>query len=366
MIREARKADLPALLDIEARAFSGDRLSKRSFQHLLTKAHATTLVATDDGGTIAGYASLLFHEGTWIARLYSIAIAPEARGRGLSRALMEAALEAARTRDCAVLRLEVREDNAAARHLYDGMGFRVFGRHEDYYEDGEAALRMERSLAEAPAPQARLLPYYAQTLDFTCGPSALMMAMKALDDTAAFDRREELRLWREATTIFMTGGHGGCGPHGLALAAWRRGFEVEIFVNDESALLIDSVRGEDKKAVVRLVHEDMVEQVEAAGIPLTRGTLGLSALVERVAKGEVPIVLISTWALAGQKQPHWVTISDIDEHFVYVNDPEVYDDRSRSDSIRMPVARPEFERMARFGRGKQKAAIILKGRRSPT
>lgn len=365
MIRQATKADLPALLDIEARAFSGDRLSQRSFRHLLTKAHAVTLVAEEAGGLL-GYASLLFHEGTWIARLYSLAVAPEARGKGLSRALLDAAVEAARARDCAVLRLEVREDNAAARRLYDSAGFRQFGSHAAYYEDGATAIRMERSLAAAPAPHARRLPYYAQTLDFTCGPSALMMAMKALDETAAFDRREELRLWREATTIFMTAGHGGCGPHGLALAAWRRGFEVELFVNDAGALLVDSVRGEEKKTVVRLVHDDMAEQVDAAGIPVTHGALGLSALVERVAKGEVPIVLISTWALAGQKQPHWVAISDIDEHFVYVNDPTVYDGRPRVDSIRMPIARPAFERMARFGRGQQKAAVIVKGRRGPT
>jgi len=32
-------------------------------------------------------------------------------------------------------------------------------------------------------------------------------------------REEEINLWREATTIFMTSGHGGCHPIGLALAA---------------------------------------------------------------------------------------------------------------------------------------------------
>ncbi|MFA5119520.1 peptidase C39 family protein [Zavarzinia sp.] len=363
MIRPATKADLPALLDIEARAFSGDRLSSRSFRHLLTKAHARTLIAEDDAGTILGYTSLLFHQGTWIARLYSLAVAPEARGKGLSRPLLDAAIEAARGEDCAVLRLEVREDNLAARHLYEKAGFRRFGVHESYYEDGERALRLEKSLAEAPRPTVRTLPYYAQTLDFTCGPSALMMAMRALDPASPLDRREELRLWREATTIFMTAGHGGCSAHGLALAAWRRGFEVEIFVNDDNALLLNSVRGTEKKEVVQLVHEDMVEQVEAAGIPVTRGVLGLSALVERVTAGEVPLVLVSTWRMAGEKQPHWIAVSDVDEHFVYVNDPTVYDDRTEGDSIRMPIARPEFERMARFGRGQQKAAVVIKGRR---
>lgn len=363
MIRPATKADLPALLDIEARAFSGDRLSERSFRHLLTKAHARTLIA-EEAGVILGYASLLFHEGSWIARLYSLALAPEARGQGLSRLLMQAAIETARSEDCAVLRLEVREDNVAARRLYETMGFRQFGAHARYYEDGANALRLELSLAVAPKPAARLLPYYAQTLDFTCGPSALMMAMRAHDPAAPLDRREELRLWREATTIFMTAGHGGCGPHGLALAAWKRGFEVEIYVNDVGALLLDSVRGTEKKDVVRLVHEDMTEQAQAAGIPIHHAVLDLAGLEELVARGAVPLVLISTWRLAGQKQPHWIAVSDLDEHFIYVNDPTVYDGRSKSDSIRMPLPRSEFARMARFGRGQQRAVVVIKGRRA--
>ena len=43
------------------------------------------------------------------------------------------------------------------------------------------------------------IPHYAQTLDFTCGPSSLIMAMKALKPEVAADRALELQLWREAT-----------------------------------------------------------------------------------------------------------------------------------------------------------------------
>ncbi|HAQ00126.1 MAG TPA: ribosomal-protein-alanine acetyltransferase, partial [Rhodospirillum rubrum] len=74
------------------------------------------------------------------------------------------------------------------------------------------------------------VPLYHQTLEFTCGSACLMMAMHALDSRQPMTRSHEIRLWREATTIFMASGHGGCGPHGLALAAHRRGFEAEIYV----------------------------------------------------------------------------------------------------------------------------------------
>jgi hypothetical protein len=39
---------------------------------------------------------------------------------------------------------------------------------------------------------------------FTCGPAALMMAMHGLNRDYQPSREEEINLWREATTIFMT------------------------------------------------------------------------------------------------------------------------------------------------------------------
>jgi hypothetical protein len=49
----------------------------------------------------------------------------------------------------------------------------------------------------------------------------------------------------------------------MALAAWQRGFDVEVFVNDEGALFVDSVRSPDKKAVITLVQEDFLDQLHA-------------------------------------------------------------------------------------------------------
>src|SRR3546814_337608 len=82
----------------------------------------------------------------------------------------------------------------------------------------------------------------------------MMMAMKALNPVLSLDRKLELRLWREATTIFMTSGHGGCGPYGMALSVWRRGYGAELFVSDPHVPFVDSVRSEEKKEVIRLVQ----------------------------------------------------------------------------------------------------------------
>ncbi|MEY6434133.1 peptidase C39 family protein [Thioalkalicoccus limnaeus] len=364
-IRPATLADLDALVTLERACFETDRLTRRQFRYMLTRARAQTLVADDQGG-ILGYLLLLFNKATASARIYSIAVAAAARGRGIGRALVLAAEEAAWKAERAYVRLEIRRDNQASRTLFERLGYHQFGVLSDYYEDHMEALRFEKTLTPDLKPELARVPFYEQTLDFTCGSSALMMAMKSLDPELLLDRQLELRIWREATTIFMTSGHGGCGPFGLALAASARGFAVEVYVNDRGVPLVDSVRSPDKKEVMRLVHEDMLAEVNRRDIPLVYDTLTLEALQARFEAGAVPLVLISSYRIYEEKFPHWVVVTGFDEHFVYVNDPYVdYENgETPSDSINMPIQQSEFRRMARYGRAGLQA-VVLVARRDP-
>lgn len=150
MIADAEVRDIEDLIRIEDACFHCDRLTRRQFRHLLTRANAATLVARERGGA-SGYATVLFRAGSRRARLYSTAVAPERRGRGLGRALLKAAEAAARRNGAAWMRLEVRTDNAPAIALYRSAGYRLFARRAAYYEDRADALRMEKPLA----PEAR-------------------------------------------------------------------------------------------------------------------------------------------------------------------------------------------------------------------
>jgi hypothetical protein len=302
-----------------------------------------------------------------VARVYSVAVRREAGGRGIGRTLVAAAEVRAWEEERAYVRLEIRRDNLASQALFEGAGYRRFGVLSDYYEDHMEALRYEKALSPGPRPELARVPYYEQTLEFTCGSSALMMAMKALDPGLALDRTLELRIWREATTIFMTSGHGGCGPFGLALAAHSRGFAVDVYVNDTGVPLVDSVRSPEKKEVMRLVHEDMLAQVNRARIPVVYETLSPAALRERFDAGAVPLVLISSYRIYAEKFPHWVVITGFDDHFVYVNDPFVdYENGEKTlDSINMPITRAEFARMARYGRAGLQAVILIARRPQP-
>ena len=365
-IRPAEPADLDPLVELENRCFTHDRLSRRSFRHFLASPTAICLVALDQR-TLVGYALVLLHGRTSLARLYSMATAPEAQGRGIGRALLQAAEAAALDRGAAIMRLEVKPDNAAAIALYRQAGYAEFGVYHAFYEDDSDALRMEHALVPRLQPITSRVPHYRQTLDFTCGPAALMMAMHALDPGIPLERRLELRLWRESTTIFMTSGHGGCGPHGLALAAWRRGFRVELFVNDDRPPFLDTVRDPEKKEVLRLVHQEFVGEIGASDIDLKHRTLGVQELTARVAAGAMVLVMISQYRIYGDKEPHWIIVSGFDQRFIYVHDPYIEKDSwqtSSTDRISIPILRREFELMARYGRSRLQAAVVLHRRAS--
>lgn len=144
-IRPARASDVDALLSIENAVFQTDRLSHRSFRGLIGGASAAVLVA-EAGGRVVGYCVLLFREGSSTARLYSIATKLDSAGKGIGRALIDAAGDAATKRGRRSLRLEVREDNARAIAIYRQAGFAAIGSKPDYYEDGMTAIRMEKPL----------------------------------------------------------------------------------------------------------------------------------------------------------------------------------------------------------------------------
>lgn len=143
-IRPASRADLPALLDLEA-GFQGDRLSRRAFRHHLASPRARLLVAETDAA-IVGYALLLARADSSWWRLYSL-VRAERAPVGTGRRLLRAALDAARAAGARGVRLEVRADNTRAIRLYRDVGFTLFATVDGYYEDGAPALRMALAFA---------------------------------------------------------------------------------------------------------------------------------------------------------------------------------------------------------------------------
>lgn len=151
-IRKGRQSDLAALTAIEAASFASDRLSRRSLRRLLAAETARVRMASLSGRPV-GYHIVLFRSGSAVARLYSIAVDPAARGKGSGAALLGDAERVSRRRGRTALRLEVRADNLGAIRLYESRGYVRIGAYRHYYADKADALRYEKRLG--PGPRAR-------------------------------------------------------------------------------------------------------------------------------------------------------------------------------------------------------------------
>ncbi|TPN76123.1 GNAT family N-acetyltransferase [Mesorhizobium sp. CU2] len=358
-IRKARASDVDDLAAIEKAVFTSDRLSRRSFRQLIERETAKMLVAENDG-RVAGYAVVLFRKGSGVARLYSIAVSPFFGRLGIGRQLLDAAEEAAFEHDRLLLRLEVREDNDRAIRIYEQAGYRKIGREPDYYEDGATALRYEKTL-RGDTPTATEVPFYQQTCEFTCGPCCLMMAMANFDSGFVPDPVMEIRLWREATTVFMMSGPGGCEPFGLAVAGYESGLGAEIFVSFYGALFLQSVRSEDKRRVMELAQVDFRRRAELYGIPVNYRPFGIDDIRSALGEGKLVVVLVSGFLMFGKKVPHWVLAIGDDGDHILIHDPWVEDERQETilDAANIPVPYDIFMNMAQFGRDGLRAAITL-------
>jgi ribosomal protein S18 acetylase RimI-like enzyme len=146
--RRARRSDLAELQALEQAVFTTDKLSRRSFRHFLASRQASLIVG-EEAGKFAGYVLVLYPPRSQLARLYSIAVAPHAGGRGIGPKLLAAAEAAARRRRRRTMRLEVHEDNKRAIARYEKSGYRLFGRHHKYYDDHGHALRFEKPLGRS-------------------------------------------------------------------------------------------------------------------------------------------------------------------------------------------------------------------------
>lgn len=144
-IRRATIDDLADLVTLEKSSFAIERMSERQLRRHLESLTAEVLVATRER-EVVGAAVVFFRRSSDITRLYSLAVAAGARGNGLGEALLARVAHSARRRGSRRVRLEVRSDNPTAQRLYERLGYRHFGSHAGYYEDGQDALRFEKWL----------------------------------------------------------------------------------------------------------------------------------------------------------------------------------------------------------------------------
>ncbi len=158
-IRAGVASDADAILNLERDAFGAEAqaFTPRQVRALLANPRAVVLVATEPDGSIVGWAVGLLRTHTHprsgtrrrSGRVYSVAVASGARGRGIGRALTQNLLGSFREQGVRRAFLEVRVTNATAIALYESLGFTRRGPAvPDYYAPGVDAIRMGMRLGE--------------------------------------------------------------------------------------------------------------------------------------------------------------------------------------------------------------------------
>ncbi|MBE6590206.1 MAG: ribosomal-protein-alanine N-acetyltransferase [Ruminococcaceae bacterium] len=115
--------------EIERESFS-EPWSAQALELLVSDAAIGAVVL--DGERAVAYGGMLWapDEG----QITNIAVREDYRHRGLGRAILAYLIDAARSRGCTLISLEVRESNAAAIALYERYGFGVAGRRKRFYK----------------------------------------------------------------------------------------------------------------------------------------------------------------------------------------------------------------------------------------
>jgi ribosomal-protein-alanine N-acetyltransferase len=140
--------DAPALAVVHARAFDhGWRAEEIA---ALIRSPGGLGLCVREADTVLGFVLVRAIAGQ--AEILTLAVEPAARRRGIARALITAAMAAARAAGAEAMFLEVAADNAAALGLYAAAGFADVGVRPGYYrrETGAADARVLRRDLNTP------------------------------------------------------------------------------------------------------------------------------------------------------------------------------------------------------------------------
>lgn len=132
LARPAHAAAVVELLDMYARDPMGggrglpEHVRRELVPRLREQNNALVLLACDEDaplGLVIAFVGFSTFAARPLINVHDLAVRPEWRGRGVGRMLLDSVERKARELGCCKLTLEVREDNSAARRLYQSLGY---------------------------------------------------------------------------------------------------------------------------------------------------------------------------------------------------------------------------------------------------
>jgi hypothetical protein len=165
------------------------------------------------------------------------------------------------------------------------------------------------------------VPFYQQTMDFTCGAASLLMVLSFYDREFSMNREAEIDIWREGTSVEVL----GMGRYGLSFPLLKRGYRVNIRTNVEGPEFLERIRirlGEQGMKTFMELYTERMERVMKLGLAEERReNVTLDDISETLSGGGVPVLLTDASVLGDDETPHWIVVTGLDENIIYFNNP---------------------------------------------
>ena len=130
-VRPAADSDIPRIFEI-AQNNAQNPWKEHLFEAELQNRYACLLCAETEGEIIGFCDAHLVLEN---AHINELCIESQYRKRGIATMLVCEIMKTAKESGCSNVTLEVREQNAAARVLYEKLGFKIAGKRAGFYHD---------------------------------------------------------------------------------------------------------------------------------------------------------------------------------------------------------------------------------------
>lgn len=137
---------LSEVLLLNLRCFRrGENYTRHTFNYLLTSPRVLGWGLFTSSEKLVGFIFVSAGNES-VGHITTIGIAPEHRQRGLARKLLQHAENSLRKKDFEAIVLEVRVGNFAAQNLYSKYGYVIIQKLKGYYQNGEDAFLMSKTL----------------------------------------------------------------------------------------------------------------------------------------------------------------------------------------------------------------------------
>lgn len=185
----------------------------------------------------------------------------------------------------------------------------------------------------------RPIPFYSQTMDFTCGAACALMVLGYFDSTFPLTRESEMDVWREGNLFPAM----GMGRYGIAFVLLRRGLRVHTVSSTSQFEFVSRIRqriGEGQFRTFSMLAEERKERALRMGLIETVGEFTAQDVRVIVKEGGIPVILTDAASLGDESAPHWVVVNEITADEVVIHNPLARGPCS--------IASSKFDKMAGF------------------